>query len=208
MKAFSGYDEAKEAAKYTAGERLPIGAYVCKILNVQYVEGTEDKSDYIEILFDIIEGDYKGFFKTQYDANTAEDKKWKGRKMIYIPKDDGTERDEWTKNAFAKWTNAFEDSNTGYKWDWKESKWKGLKVGIVFGETGTVIDGREIVYTEPRFACPDFKVENGTAPKAKFVAKKGFTGTKVNSNKSDDTPTPGSEEFMKVPEGKEEEIPF
>jgi hypothetical protein len=116
--------------------------------------------------------------------------------------DDGSERDEWTKNSFAKWVNGFEDSNPGYKWNWKEDKWKGLKIGIVFGETGTVIDGREILYTEPRFACDIKKVKDGSAPKAKFVAKKGYTGNQKSSPDSDDTP------FINIPEGSTEDIPF
>ena len=205
MKAFNGYEEAKEAAKYTPGEKLPAGSYVCKILNVQYVNGENGNSDRIDILFDIVEGEFKDFFKTQYDNNTAEDKKWKGRKSIYVPKDDGSEKDGWTKNSFAKWTNAFEDSNNGYKWDWKESKWKGLTVGIVFGETGTVIDGREIVYTEPRFGVSADKVRNGSAPKAKFLAKRNYTG---NNSNSDGTPDTNPNDFVSIPEGVDEEIPF
>lgn len=201
MKAFNGYDEAKKAAQYSGG-RLPIGTYVCEIKNVKYVVGENGNSDRIDILFDIVEGEQKDFFKKQYDANESEDKKWKGRKSIYVPMDDGSERDEWTKNSFAKWVNGFEDSNPGYKWNWKEDKWKGLKIGIVFGETGTVIDGREILYTEPRFACDIKKVKDGSAPKAKFVAKKGYTGNQKSSPDSDDTP------FINIPEGSTEDIPF
>lgn len=203
MKQFKGYDEAKEAAKFSGSERLPIGAYVCEIKNVKYVVGENGNSDRIDILFDITEGDYKDFFKKQYDANTSEDRKWKGRKSIYIPKDDGSQQDEWTKNSFAKWTNAFEDSNKGYKWDWKEDKWKGLKVGIVFGETGTVIEGKEILYTEPRFAVDIKKVKDGTAPKAKFVAKRGYTGNSHPTTTSD-----SGSDFVSIPEGSAEEIPF
>lgn len=203
MKQFNGFAEVQEAAKYSGSERLPVGAYECQIKNVQYVTGENGNSDRIDVLFDIAAGDYKDFFKKKYDADESEDKKWKGRKSIYVPKDDGSERDGWTKNTFAKWTNAFEDSNKGYKWDWKEEKWKGLNVGIVFGETGTVIDGREILYTEPRFAVSIDKVRDGSAPKAKFVAKNGYTGTKQNTSNN-----AGSEDFMKIPEGKDEEIPF
>lgn len=203
MKQFNGYDAAKEAAKHQGSERLPVGAYEVEIKNVQYVAGENDNSDRIDILFDIITGDQKDFFKKKYDSDESEDKKWKGRKSIYVPKDDGSERDEWTKNTFAKWTNAFEDSNPKYKWDWKEEKWKGLKVGIVFGETGTVIDGREILYTEPRFAVSIAKVRDGSAPKAKFVAKNGYIGTKQNTSN-----TSGSDEFMSVPVNSDEEIPF
>lgn len=202
MKAFNGFEAAQEAAKRMSGERLPVGAYVCQIKNVQYVEGEDDKSDRIDILFDIAEGDHKDFFKNQYENNTAEDKKWKGRKSIYVPKDDGSEKDEWTKNTFAKWTNAFEDSNAKYKWDWKEEKWKGLMVGIVFGETGTVIDGKEITYTEARFATSIEKVRNGSAPAAKFVMKNGYTGSQKNNSGA------GSDDFMKIPDGSTEEIPF
>ena len=205
MKKFGGFDAAKEAAKYSGSERLPIGAYACEVKNVQYVAGENGNSDRIDILFDITEGDYKDFFKKQYDANQNEDKKWKGRKSIYVPKDDGSEKDEWTKNSFAKWVNGFEDSNKGYKWDWKEDKWKGLKVGIVFGETGTVIEGREILYTEPRFATSIQKALDGSAPKAKFVAKNGYTG---NGNNSSAPASDKNDDFMNIPANSEEEIPF
>lgn len=202
MKAFKDFEAAQEAAKRQGGERLPIGAYVCQIKNVQYVTGENGNSDRIDILFDIAEGDFKDFFKNKYDADESEDKKWKGRKSIYIPKDDGSEKDGWTKNTFAKWTNAFEDSNPKYKWDWKEEKWKGLLVGIVFGETGTVINGRDIVYTEPRFAVDVKKVRDGSAPSAKFVSKKGYNGNNTGSTSS------GSNEFMNIPADADEEIPF
>ena len=205
MKKFGGYDAAKETAKRTAGEKLPAGAYECQVKNVQYVPGENGNSDRIDILFDIISGEYKDFFKKKYDATESEDKKWKGRKSIYVPTDDGSERDEWTKNSFAKWTNAFEDSNDGYKWDWKEDKWKNLKVGIVFGETGTVIEGREVVYTEARFACSISKVSDGSAPKAKFVSRNGYTG---NGSSSSAPASDKNDGFMNVPEGTEEEIPF
>ena len=204
MKAFNGFDAAQEAAKRVVGEKLPKGAYVCEVKNVQYVAGENGNSDRIDILFDITEGDHKGFFKAQYDNNTAEDKKWKGRKSIYVPKDDGSEKDEWTKNTFAKWTNAFEDSNNGYKWDWKEDKWKGLNVGIVFGETGTIIEGREIVYTEARFAVAVSKVRDGSAPAAKFVTKNGYGSGSSSASSS----SSGSEDFMSVPAASDEEIPF
>lgn len=205
MKAFNGYENAKKAAESMSGERLPAGAYVCEVKNVQYSVGENGNSDHIDILFDITEGDFKDFFRQQYNANTSEDKKWKGRTSIYVPRDDGSDRDDWTKNAFAKWTNAFEDSNSGYKWDWNENKWKGLTVGIVFGETGTVIEGREVVYTEARFACSADKVRTGNAPKAKFKAKNGYSGNGSTSSTSFTSSTDG---FLNISASVEEELPF
>lgn len=201
MKQFSGYEDAKKAAQSMGGSRLPVGAYVIKILGVKFQEGQNGNSDSIAIQFDITEGEQKDFFKNQYENNTSEDKKFKGKTSIYVPKDDGSEKDTWTKNAFAKWTDSFEQSNEGYSWDWNEAKWKGLTVGLVFGETGTVVDGKEILYTEPRFPVNAQLVRDGKAPEAKFKAKNGYTG-------NSEQPKNDSKGFMNIPDGIEEELPW
>lgn len=174
MKQFNGYEDAKKQAQFTGGSRLPVGSYVCKIMGVRYEEGTDGKSDLITLQFDILEGEQKDFFRKQYEANQAEDKKWKGTALVYVPRDDGTEKDAWTKRAFAGWIDAFEKSNSGYTWTWDENTLKGLTVGIVFGETGTVINGKEIKYTEARFGIDAARVRNGNVPTAKFKAKNGY----------------------------------
>lgn len=202
MKQFSGYKEAKASA--SSGAKLPEGAYVCKILKVEYKPADNPKwNDQIEICFDIVEGEFKDFFKKQYIGNSAEDKKWKGRKWINVPKDDGSEYDAWYKSQFAKWTDAFEKSNSGYVWDWDETKWKNKIVGIVFGTTGTVIDGRDIQYTEARFAVPAEQVRNGSAPKAKFIDR-----SKRDKGAPAAAPTTTDDGWMKVPETDEPELPF
>lgn len=171
MERFEGFEEAKAEAKVSGSiGRLPAGAYVCKLLKVELV-AEEGKSKYLHVLFDVNEGDYKDFFTNQYKANTREDKKYKGHTKIYLPKNNGDEKDEWTKKTFAKWTNALEDSNSGYAWDWDESKWKGKVIGIVFGDTGSRINGKDIVYTEARYPVSVDAVHNGTAGEAKFKAK-------------------------------------
>jgi len=200
MKQFNGFDEAKELARNSGGRKLPAGAYVCQIIGVKYQEGTDGNSDMILVQFDITEGEYKDFFKQQYEANTSEDKKYKGKTTIYCPKEDGSEEDGWTKKTFGGWINAFEDSNYGYSWDWNENKWKGLSVGIVFGETGNVIDGKEVLYTEARFAVSVSDVREGKAAEAKFKAKNGYgAGT---------TKTGSGSDFMSIPNNIGEDLPF
>lgn len=202
MKQFSGYENASKAARSTGG-RLPAGGYICKIMDVKSTEPDGDKSGNIKIMFDIVEGEYKDFFKKQYDNNTSEDRKWKGTATIWCPKDDGSERDSWTKNAFASWTNGLEDSNEGYRWDWDENKWKGKMIGIVFGETGTVIDGKEIVYTEARRGASVEDIRKGNFREQKFKKKNGYTGTGGSAS------TPSGNDWMNVDESKDEEgIPF
>lgn len=195
MKAFNGYDDAKESAKHSGGGRLPAGAYVCKILGVKETPPKDGKSGFLTVQFDIAEGEQKDFFKNQYEANEREDKKFKGKTTIYQPKDDGSDKDAWTKNTFAKWTNALEESNNGYTWDWDEKKWKDKLIGIVFGDTGTRINGNDIVYTEARYPVSVEKVRAGEAGTAKFKAKGDY-----GKDSSDD--------FMNIPDDAGEELPF
>ena len=197
MKQFGGYEEAKKAAQYSGGAKLPAGAYVCEILGVKLETGTNGNSDRLHIQFDVAEGEYAQFFKKQYEDNTNDDKRFKGKVTLWLPKDDGSEKDTWTKNSFAKWPNALEESNEGYKWDWDETKWKGKKIGLVFGETGNVIEGKEVVYTEVRYPVSVEKVRTGKAGEAKFKAKNGY-GEQPST-------TTG---FMNIPDGIDEELPF
>lgn len=92
MKKFNGFEDAKKQALSSGSAKLPVGAYVCKVAAVKYESGTNGNSDRILIQYDIEEGEYKGFFKSQYEANQNEDKKYKGQTAIYVPSDDGSER--------------------------------------------------------------------------------------------------------------------
>lgn len=203
MKQFKGFDEAKKSADRTVSAQLPAGAYVAKVMNVRYEQSeAENLSDRIQVQFDIAEGEYKDFFKNQYDSNTNEDRRWKGKATIYVPSDDGSEKDGWTKNTFAKWTNSFEKSNKGYAWDWDETKWKNKLIGLVFRKVGTVIEGKEITYTEVAFPVDASLVRSGNAPEAKFKAKNGYTGAQKSSSSSK------NDDFMDIPVNADEEIPF
>ena len=123
------YNGAK-AQRRAAREILPAGGYVAKILDAQVQ--SYDFGDMLVLSFDIAEGPYAGFFKRDYNANPNEDKKWRGTVRLSIPKDDGTERDEWSKNSFNGFIYSIEDSNPGYTWDWNEAMLKGKMIGVLF----------------------------------------------------------------------------
>ena len=204
MKAFNDFDKAKENAKYKGSMQLPVGGYEAKIKEVRFQEGKDGNSDMIVLAFDITAGEYKDFFKKKFDEDTSEDKKWKGKATIYCPKDDGSEQDEWTKNAFARWTNALEESNNGYVWDWDEKKWKGKNIGLIYGETGTVIDGKPITYTEVRFPESIQNIKDGNFKIPKFKSRKGYDEAVASAAQS----KPNSDGFMNVPESIDEDLPF
>lgn len=127
MRPFNGYKPQKQGG---AREILPAGGYVAKILNAE--EKRYTWGDVLLISFDITEGEHTGFFNADYQNNTNEDRKWRGTYRLPIPKDDGSEKDGWTKNAFNGAIWAIEESNPGYAWNWDEKNLKDKIVGVLF----------------------------------------------------------------------------
>lgn len=123
----NNWNEVKE---FTDRPKLPLGAYVCKVKKA--VVQSTDYGDQLCILFDIADGEFKGFFQKDFDDSTVANKKWKGVLRQFIPRDDGSEKDEWTKSAFKGMVTAFEKSNPGYQWNWDEASLAGKTVGILF----------------------------------------------------------------------------
>lgn len=191
IKQFNGYDEAKKKAQYTGSVKLPAGAYVCKIL------GTKLTDNMLKVQFDVAEGEHKDFFQKLYKESTDEDKKYKGMFTIWVPTDDGSEKDAKTKTNFARWTNALEESNAGYVWDWDETKWKDKMIGILYGEVGKVIDGKSVTFNEVRFPASVESVRSGKAKTPNFYAYSGYSATPTTNT-----------DFTNIPIDINEEIPF
>lgn len=142
MKRYSGF----EAKKTTTRELLPAGGYVAKIMGAEELH--YGWGDVVLISFDILEGEYKDFFARDYRAQDREDKKWRGTYRLSEPKDDGTEKDSWTKRTFNNAVAVLEESNTGYHWDWTPiergdfSQLKGNAVGVLFRNKEWAIEGK------------------------------------------------------------------
>ena len=84
MKPFAGY----ENVQVSDFEKLPKGAYEVKIMDAKEVSYTgKDGSPFskLEIAFEIATGEFAGFYRRNFDAQTQEDKKWKGVMRLYIP---------------------------------------------------------------------------------------------------------------------------
>lgn len=133
----NNWNDVKE---FSDRQKLPLGAYVCKVRNA-IVQGNE-RGEQLCVLFDIAEGEYTGFFANEFNASTTPDKKWKGVLKQWLPKDNGTEKDEWTKSSLKGMTTAFEKSNAGYCWDWNEASLIGRLVGVLFRNEEWEYDGK------------------------------------------------------------------
>lgn len=195
MKKLNGYAQAKA---YTDVERLPVGGYVLKILNVDYKE--YDWGDVIILSFDITEGERKDFFKNNYSTQSGEDKKWKGTYRLNVPKDDGSEKDEWTMRKFKTVISNFEESNEGFHWDWDEQKLKGKLIGALFNNKEYNFNNHSGFFTNCHSLVTVDKIRSGN-----FEIP---ADTLLRENSASNAAPTSDDDFMNIPEGAEEELPF
>lgn len=198
IKKFGDYDQTKGYSD--GGEQLPRGGYVCKIIGAKVQENEYGQS--VKIAFDIAEGEYKDFYQKKYDANTNEDKKWSGTFLLNVPNDDGTQQDGWSKRRFRTFTDALEDSNPNYHFDWDETKFKGKLVGFIFNyREWQAPDGRLIRSANPAKTVSVDKIRKGNF---KIPADKLLENVSRGSGQTDD----GTTGFINIPDGVEKEVPF
>lgn len=118
-----GYDEAQS---YTGDfEALKLGGQICKIINVE--EGkTQKGNDYIDILFDIDEGEQAGYYTKRYEEmKKTNQAKWQG---VYRQFTGGN-----SVPYFKGMIENIEKSNEGYHFNFDEKTLIGKKFGGVFG---------------------------------------------------------------------------
>ncbi len=197
MRPLEGYEKAKA---YSNMKRLPVGGYVLKIMDVKYQKNTW--GDVILLSFDVAEGEQKGYFAANYVAQTGDSKKWKGTYRLRVPKDDGSEQDNWTMRRFKTVMNAFEESNNGYHWNWDEQSLKGKMIGALFNNKEYDFDGRHGFFTNCHSLVTVDKIHSG-----KFEIP-ADTLLKENNQQNSGYEKPDSDGFLNIPDGIDEELPF
>lgn len=160
----NNWENVKE---FSEQKKLPLDAYVCRVKGVR-VDST-DYGEQLVIQFDIAEGEYADFYKREYAANTNANKKFKGVLRVWLPRDDGSEKDEWTKSTFKGLVSSFEKSNPGYAWNWTEQTLIGRMIGIMFRNEEWEYDGKTGWAVRPFRAISVDSVRSGdfTLPKDK-----------------------------------------
>lgn len=194
-----GYDEA--FAFTGEFSSLPAGCYVCVIKQVSQTQSKNGR-DQMAILFDISEGEHKGYYQTQFNAAKAQgsDAKWKGvHKQIM----DGS-----SLPFFKGLMTSIERSNPGFSFPWgKEGNEKTL-VGKKFG----AVMGREEFLTdqnEKRFATKIVQIRSIEGLKNAKVPEDKLLGDLPKEKTENQKYEPaGNDGFMNIPEGIDEELPF
>lgn len=181
-----GYDEARA---YSNQELLPAGAYVAKIVTAR-MEG-----DCLLIAFDIEEGEYARYFRTQFDENTRDDRKWKGVFRLWLPREsDPEDRYDQANRRCKTEFGRIEESNEGYRWEWDETTLKGKLTGVVIRHKEYEFNGRRGFFADcfRLAAVDDVRAGKIKTPEPKLLG--------------DDTR--GSSGFTQAGDGDDQDLPF
>lgn len=199
IKKPQGYDAA---AAYTGeSQQLPKGKYVCVIKQVA-VQESRNGNDQFVILYDIAEGEQKGFFQKLFDADKTQNPsgaKWRG---VFKQNMEGKGL-SWFKGIIT----SIERSNAFvFPWDkdGNEKTLVGKKFGGIFRRRQYEADNgyRPVVTELFRIRSLD-GLEEAEVPEDELLPRDGRTSTNTNVS------VPDSDGFMNIPEGADDEgIPF
>ena len=131
MKAIKDWDNVQAAGG--TFPTLPAGGYVCEIKAVTEKPNRNSPGTHLEVMFDISEGEYAGFFMKDWKANTREDKFWRGTINQNVP-DEASPKYEMQAGFFKRFIQNVEESNPGYAWNWDEKTLANKKIGVIFSE--------------------------------------------------------------------------
>lgn len=167
--------------------RLPAGGYICEYTNVEDIADKE----YLYMEFDIVEGEYKGYFEDLNDrAGFWAGKAYRSYKEKALP-------------MFKRMCSAVTKSNRNFIFDGNkhadESTLIGKKVGILLGEEEYI--GNDGSIKTRLYVVREMPVDDIKDGKFKVPALKKLPGTAGTSEQPDDG-------FMNIPEGIDEETPF
>lgn len=125
------YAKVAPASNNNTFESVPSGAYACEI-KAATLKTTKTGKSYIELMLEIIEGEYKGFFTKDYKSQPDNGyKTWRGTYNLFVP-EEGCEA--WKENQFLGTIKAIDVSN-GSTFDGNEQSLKGKKVcGLIHKE--------------------------------------------------------------------------
>lgn len=198
MKKPNGYDDAREIGSFIP---VDLGGHYAVIKQVTEKDSQTGK-EMIVVLFDFCKPDKQpDYFSNAFREDNREDKKWPYNGSKYIMVHDYQDSSK-TSRQFKTFCTCVEKSNN-FDITWGGSDWgkqfKGKKIGIVFGEEEHEYEGKISMRRVPKWFVRFDKVAEAEAPAPKYI---DGAGPKQAQKESTDS------EFMTIPEGADDEIPF
>lgn len=192
MQKPSGYDEVKVGGDFTPVE---LGGHHMIIKGVKE-QTNKNGEPMIVVAFDFAKNDKQPeYFSELFDKDIRPEKKWPFNGTQYINTMDYQDKSK-TSKSFKSFITAFERSNnTTAVWGDKFcEQFKDKKIGGVFGVVEEEYNGEIKKRHKLRWFCEDNKADSQQIPQEKLL----------NSS----TSPKNSNDFMNIPDGSAEEIPF
>lgn len=191
----NGYDEAKAGGDFTP---IELGGHHLVIKQVNERKN-KNGGDMIVVLFDFAQNDKQaGYFMEQFKNDIRPEKKWPNQATQYINVYD---QDGKTSRNFKTFTTCVEHSNAGFTTQWGDNfcqQFKDKKIGGVFGEQMDYYNGEEKKKRVLRWFVSSDKVADAQVPDMSETA----------AYKQNGAVTSGSDGFVNLPDGIDEELPF
>lgn len=193
MQKPNNFDNTQTAGGFTP---LSVGGHHLIIKRVEETKSSTGK-DMIVVAFDTAPGDSQpNYFSEQFAADIRPEKKWprSGRQYIVC-----VDNNQDCSKSFKSFITSVEESNSGFTTQWGEtfaSQFKDKRVGGVFGMVESEYQGKVTKRSELRWFCSDNKVDSARVPEPKLLPNNNVTSSSTVSD------------FMNIPDGTEEEIPF
>lgn len=192
MQKPNSFDDVQAGGEYTP---IEVGGHHAVIMSVKEQKSSTGK-DMVVVALDFAKNDKQpGYFKQQYDSDTRSEKKWPYQAVQYIVTEDGTGK---CSKSFKGFITSFEKSNNA-KTNWGDKfcdQFKNKKIGVVYGEVEEEYNGEVKARRRIRWFCEDAKADEQKAPEKKYL-----NNTPAPAPKADN-------DFVNVPDGVDEEIPF
>lgn len=193
-----GYDEAPAYTGEFAS--LPAGLYVCEILGVKQEEHNGHSRFVMQ--FDIAEGDQKGFYQKQYNAE---------KQMNQAAKYKGVHRQNMEEQGlpfFKGLMTSVERSNQGFHFPWGTQGNEKTLVGKRFG----AVMGREEFLTsdnQKRMATKIVQIRSVDGLKDAKIPEDKLLSDLVPEKATGTQPSQADGDgFINVPDDVDEELPF
>jgi hypothetical protein len=169
-------------------EKLPAGAYICKITAVKDIS----EKEYLNVSYDIAQGDYAGYYSKSREDHP--DWEWLGAYVkSYKPA---------ALPMFKRFCSAVTKSNNGYTFDGgsinsDETSLVGKKLGLLIGYEeyyGNDGDLKERAYVKSEF--PIDKIGEQKVPQLKKLKE------------DEKKPAAADDGFLNIPDGAGDDLPF
>lgn len=194
MQKPQAYDETQAMGEWTPVE---LGGHHMVIKQVNERKGNNNQ-DQVVVLFDFDQNDTQpGYFNESFRNDIRPDKKWPNQGTAYINVKDNEGN---TSKSFKTFCTCVEHSNTGFEVRWGIDNWgaqfKGKKIGGVFGEQMDFYNGKESKKRVMRWFISTDKVQDAKVPDI------------TESQAYKDHKSVNTGDFMNIPDGLDEELPF